>query len=81
MKQSLAWLWLIGAVLYAVSVWLSADTVNIAGQVGPQLKTIADLLRSAFGNGPGEGLGNGQRIGFPNAAVGTAATVRSLSLS
>jgi hypothetical protein len=41
--------------------------------VGPQLKTIADLLRSAFGNGPGEGLGNGQRIGFPNAAVGTAA--------
>ena len=32
MKQSLAWLWLIGAVLYAVSVWLSADAVNIAGQ-------------------------------------------------
>jgi hypothetical protein len=25
-------LWLIGAVLYAVSVWLSADGVNIAGQ-------------------------------------------------
>ena len=34
MKQSLAWLWLIGAVLYAVSVWLSADTVNIAGHKG-----------------------------------------------
>lgn len=32
MKQSLAWLWLIGAVLYAVSAWLSADPVNIAGQ-------------------------------------------------
>jgi hypothetical protein len=25
MKRSLAWLWLIGAVLYAVSVWLSAE--------------------------------------------------------
>lgn len=34
MKQSLAWLWLIGAVLYAVSVWLSADAVNIAGHKG-----------------------------------------------
>ena len=34
MKQSLAWLWLIGAVLYAVSVWLSADAVNIAGEKG-----------------------------------------------
>jgi Bacterial SH3 domain len=33
-KQSLAWLWLIGAVLYAVSVWLSADAVNIAGHKG-----------------------------------------------
>jgi uncharacterized protein YraI len=33
-KQSLAWLWLIGAVLYAVSVWRSADTVNIAGHKG-----------------------------------------------
>jgi hypothetical protein len=30
MKQSLAWLWLIGAVLYAVSVWLSAHERNIA---------------------------------------------------
>ena len=39
--------------------------------VGPQRKTTADLLRSAFGNGPGEGLGNGQRMAFPNAAVGT----------
>ena len=28
-KQSLAWLWLIGSVLYAVSVWLSADAVNV----------------------------------------------------
>ena len=34
MKQSLAWLWLIGAVLYAVSVWLSADAVNIAEHKG-----------------------------------------------
>jgi Bacterial SH3 domain len=34
MKKSLAWLWLIGAVLYAVSVWLSADAVNIAGHKG-----------------------------------------------
>ena len=34
MKQLLAWLWLIGAVLYAVSVWLSADTANIAGHKG-----------------------------------------------
>ena len=33
-KQSLAWLWLIGAVLYAVSVWLSADAVDIAGHKG-----------------------------------------------
>jgi hypothetical protein len=31
MKQSLAWLWLIGAVVYSVSVWLSADAVDIAG--------------------------------------------------
>jgi hypothetical protein len=31
MKQSLAWLWLIGAVAYAVTAWLSADAVNIAG--------------------------------------------------
>ena len=30
MKQSLAWLWLSGAVLYAVSVWLSADAVNVS---------------------------------------------------
>ena len=34
MKQSLAWLWLIGAVLYAISAWLSADPVNIAGHKG-----------------------------------------------
>jgi hypothetical protein len=34
MKQSLAWLWLIGGVLYAGSVWLSADPVNIAGNRG-----------------------------------------------
>ena len=43
MKQSLAWLWLIGAVLYAVSVWRSADTVNIAGHKGqtPESSTPA----------------------------------------
>jgi hypothetical protein len=34
MKQSLAWLWLIGGVLYAASVWLSVDAVNIAGEKG-----------------------------------------------
>lgn len=34
MKQSLAWLWLMGAVLYAASVWLSADAVNVAGHRG-----------------------------------------------
>ena len=33
--------------------------------VGPQLKTIADLLRSAFGNGPGEGLGTASVSGSP----------------
>ena len=32
MKQSLAWLWLIGSVLYAVSVWFSADVVNVGSQ-------------------------------------------------
>ena len=35
MKQSLAWLWLIGAVLYAVSVWLPADTVYVAREKRP----------------------------------------------
>ena len=28
MKRSLTWLWLIGAVLYAVSTWLFADAVH-----------------------------------------------------
>ena len=32
MKQSLTWLWLIGSVLYAVSVWFSADAVNVGRQ-------------------------------------------------
>ena len=43
MKQSLAWLWLIGAVLYAVSKWLSADAVNVVGEQKPvaSLPTIA----------------------------------------
>jgi|SRR5262245_10028391 len=35
MKQSLAWFWLIGAVLYAVSKWLSADVVNVVGEQNP----------------------------------------------
>lgn len=34
MKQSLAWLWLIGAVLYAVSAWLFADAVSVVGRKG-----------------------------------------------
>ena len=34
MKRSLAWLWLIGAVLYAVSTWLSADAVSVVGRNG-----------------------------------------------
>ena len=34
MKRSLAWLWLIGAVLYAVSTWLSADAVSVVDRNG-----------------------------------------------
>ena len=51
MKQSLAWLWLIGAVLYAVSVWLSADAVKRGRLDGAEirgglLRLLVHLMRS-----------------------------------
>jgi hypothetical protein len=48
MKQSLAWFWLIGAVLYAVSKWLSADAVNVVGEQKPgaSLPAIATPIAS-----------------------------------
>jgi hypothetical protein len=32
MKRSIAWLWLIGAALYAISTWLFADVVSVVGR-------------------------------------------------
>ena len=49
MKQSLAWLWLIGAVLYAVSVWLSADAVNIAGHKGQTPASSSPAIATPIG--------------------------------
>jgi hypothetical protein len=49
MKRSLAWLWLSGALLYAVSAWLPPDAVNVAEHKGPNpvasSPTIATQIR------------------------------------
>jgi hypothetical protein len=49
MKRSLAWSWLIGAVLYAVSTWLSADGVLVLGTAlaAERASLSGDELRKA----------------------------------
>ena len=49
MKRFLAWSWLIGAVLYAVSTWLSADGVLVLGAAlaAEPASLLGDELRKA----------------------------------
>jgi hypothetical protein len=49
MKRSLAWSWLIGAALYAVSTWLSADGVLVLGTAlaAERASLSGDELRKA----------------------------------
>ena len=47
MKRSLAWSWLIAAVLYAVSTWLSSDGVLVLRAAAEPASLSGDELRKA----------------------------------
>ena len=71
MKQSLTWLWLIGSVLYAVSVWFSADAVNVGRQTSapavtesPESKQIVEAQTEPIAPQPLPDAGSSSRSAF-----------------